>query len=324
MILIISQDFDPTTDSVIDWINYYDYPYFRINPIDLLNSNLYIDIEQCEFKLETNKSDICSNEVDSIWFRRWHNFPIFDDSINNQAILHELNRATKDEFISILRCLELCVKDKFWLNRFDDNRILKINQLTYAKEVGLIIPKSLIVNHKKELVLFCNNKNVITKATQTSLYIDEYFSYTNRITREILDEIPDVFFPSTFQVEIEKDIELRIVFLNGEFYPMAIFSQQVEQTAIDFRKYSFDTPNRSVPYKLPSEIETKLTMLMNHLNLNFGSIDMIKTKKNEYVFLEVNPVGQFGMVSNPCKYNIEQKIAQILIENGQKSHNKTI
>jgi hypothetical protein len=37
------------------------------------------------------------------------------------------------------------------------------------------------------------------------------------------------------------------------------------------------------------------------------------TKKGEYVFLEVNPIGQFGMVSAPCNYNLEKKIAQYLI-----------
>jgi D-alanine-D-alanine ligase-like ATP-grasp enzyme len=51
---------------------------------------------------------------------------------------------------------------------------------------------------------------------------------------------------------------------------------------------------------------------MNKLDLNCGSIDMIVTPKNEYVFLEVNPVGQFGMVSYPCNYNLEKKIAEYL------------
>ena len=37
------------------------------------------------------------------------------------------------------------------------------------------------------------------------------------------------------------------------------------------------------------------------MSLNTGSIDLIKTKSGDYVFLEVNPVGQFSMVSFPCK-----------------------
>lgn len=53
---------------------------------------------------------------------------------------------------------------------------------------------------------------------------------------------------------------------------------------------------------------------MNNLKLKNGSIDIIRGVDNNYYFLEVNPVGQFGMVSNPCNYNIEEKFALKLIE----------
>lgn len=91
---------------------------------------------------------------------------------------------------------------------------------------------------------------------------------------------------------------------------MAIFSQQTDQTSVDFRKYSRETPNRVVPFKLPVEIESKLKKVMSILGLNTGSIDLIYTLDSKFVFLEVNPVGQFGMVSYPCNYQIEQKIAK--------------
>ena len=37
---------------------------------------------------------------------------------------------------------------------------------------------------------------------------------------------------------------------------------------------------------------------------------MIVTPTNEYVFLEVNPVGQFNFVSELCNYYIEKNIAE--------------
>jgi D-alanine-D-alanine ligase-like ATP-grasp enzyme len=54
---------------------------------------------------------------------------------------------------------------------------------------------------------------------------------------------------------------------------------------------------------------------MKELNLNSGSIDFIKTKSGQYVFLEVNPVGQFGMTSYPCRYGIEKEMALFLGNN---------
>lgn len=51
---------------------------------------------------------------------------------------------------------------------------------------------------------------------------------------------------------------------------------------------------------------------MADLDLNCGSIDMILGNDGLYYFLEVNPVGQFGMVSGPCNYYLERKIANFL------------
>ena len=55
-------------------------------------------------------------------------------------------------------------------------------------------------------------------------------------------------------------------------------------------------------------------LLMKQLQLESGSIDMVVTPNNEYVFLEVNPVGQFDYVSKLCNYFIEKEIAVKLIE----------
>jgi glutathione synthase/RimK-type ligase-like ATP-grasp enzyme len=51
---------------------------------------------------------------------------------------------------------------------------------------------------------------------------------------------------------------------------------------------------------------------MTDLCLDTGSIDIVRTTDGRYVFLEVNPVGQFGMVSVPCNYNLELKVAKYL------------
>jgi len=51
------------------------------------------------------------------------------------------------------------------------------------------------------------------------------------------------------------------------------------------------------------------------MQLDFGSIDMIVSADNEYIFLEVNPKGQYGMVSHPCGYNLDYEIAKELTSN---------
>ncbi|MDM1050110.1 hypothetical protein [Sphingobacterium hotanense] len=50
---------------------------------------------------------------------------------------------------------------------------------------------------------------------------------------------------------------------------------------------------------------------MKGLGFNTGSIDLILTPDGDYVFLEINPEGQFGMVSHPCNYFLEREMAII-------------
>ena len=54
---------------------------------------------------------------------------------------------------------------------------------------------------------------------------------------------------------------------------------------------------------------------MQKAHLTTGSIDLIKSVDGEYIFLEINPIGQFGMVSNPCNYPLERKVAEWLVKN---------
>ena len=82
---------------------------------------------------------------------------------------------------------------------------------------------------------------------------------------------------------------------------------------MDFRHYDFDIPNRSVPFQLPHLIEKKIHKLFKALGLNTGSVDLIKSQKGEFVFLEINPMGQFGMVSYPCNYQLEKKVFEFMI-----------
>ena len=52
---------------------------------------------------------------------------------------------------------------------------------------------------------------------------------------------------------------------------------------------------------------------MVKLNYRSGSIDMVYTKDKAYVFLEINPVGQFAQVSEPCNYYLEDWVAKHLM-----------
>jgi ATP-GRASP peptide maturase of grasp-with-spasm system len=194
----------------------------------------------------------------------------------------------------------------------DNNKLI---HTIMAKEAGLDVPGSLICSSQKELTAFFNQypKGIISKPISDSFTLHEqdraYLLFTNVVTQKDIIELPETFAPTLFQQKIEKTCELRVFYLKGQVYAMAIFSQNDDKTKVDFRRYNKEKQNYRVPFNLPLNIKQKLKKFMRFANLDCGSIDIVYSQDGRYYFLEVNPVGQFAMVSIPCNYHLGQKIA---------------
>jgi glutathione synthase/RimK-type ligase-like ATP-grasp enzyme len=52
---------------------------------------------------------------------------------------------------------------------------------------------------------------------------------------------------------------------------------------------------------------------MAELDLNFGSLDIVVTGDKRFVFLEVNPNGQYGAVSFTTNANVDYEVAKFLM-----------
>lgn len=305
MVLIISNETDASTNLVIEWLEFKDVSWVRINTEDIVNINFNIN----DIYITVNDRSFYFSQIKSFWYRRgFINFDLFEKTFFSSS--KEINEFIKIEQQHLKNYFYFLLKQKKHLNGFYDNNINKLIVNYYAVLYKLKTPETYIIDSKVELLKIIESKKIITKTIAGNPHIKfkdkSGMLYTTEI--ENIDIIPKYFLPSLFQTLVEKKYELRVFFIDCEFYAMAIFSQKDKQTEVDFRNYNYIKPNRTVPYKLPTKIIKKLDALMKKLNLKSGSIDIIVDKQNEYVFLEVNPIGQFGMVSIPCNYNLEDKI----------------
>ena len=318
MILIFSILEDPSTNHIVDWLTYYGEKVFRINSSDDVVK--YFERFPNTF-LSSNSSELKNDSIKSVWFRRpplCITHPIFRNREKKM-----IDSFFTSEHKAVFDILFTTLKNKKWLNDEKSSRPRKLDQLLIAKDVGLLIPNTAIIGTKSEMVDFCQkNKRTILKPIQDPrpIYINRkmYLQYTALVTKNLIKILPEVFYPCLFQQFIDKNLEIRTFYLNEKCYSMAICSTFDRQTKIDFRRYNGKKPNRKVPYKLPLEIEEKIKNLMSKLKLNCGSLDFILDNHGKYFFLEVNPVGQFGMVSFPCNYNLEKLIADFLIDDNDK------
>lgn len=324
--LIISEhSFQPTVEHVMDWLIYMGREVERINGDDLEDETFSFAMENSSGNLRFFLGDReFKMEYASIWFRRWS---------GNEEV-EKLSKMLRKKFFSlglatavlgdkysdnktVFRAFLDNLSAKKLLTNADQISVNKLNVLIQAEKCGLNVPKFLVTNSKDKLLEFYKRHGkIITKDLDGPFVFAEgkkmYSNYATMIEEKDFEKISEVFGRSLFQNYIEKNFEIRSFFLLGKIYSMAIFSQKSEHTKIDFRNYDKENPNRTVPFNLPGSIEKKILNLMQELSLETGSIDLIKGRDGAYYFLEVNPVGQFGMVSIPCNYRLEEKVAEYL------------
>lgn len=247
-------------------------------------------------------------DVAAIWWRRPQPFVI------DPAVANPVSQAfAQAESYAAFSGLWLCSAAR-WMNHptADDEAGRKVYQLKVAQEVGLEIPPTLVTNDPAAAKEFSNEVGV-----EKTIY--KAFSGTEQAWREtrvlaadevgLLDAVS--YAPVIFQGYVPATLDLRITIVGGRIFPVAIYSQQTAY-AVDYRMDMDCAPVE--PYELPSAIEDRLRAFMQRLGLVYGAIDMRLTPEGEFVFLEVNPSGQWLFVENRSGLDITGAVAETLCE----------
>ncbi len=317
MILIFSIESDTSTINVVKWLEYKKADFLVIFPEDIITID-EINISHDFFSIKSKK--IYIDEVKSIWFRKWTkeiiNVELFTNSYNDKVY----NKSLNSELNAISNLLFQMLAKKYWLCNPSVSNLSKIEQYIYAKKNDLEIPYSTVTSKKTILLDLLKNRSIITKSIiSTPNFIfekDHFINYTTLLSE--VNNYPDSFMPSLLQEKVEKEIEIRIFYLEKIFFSFAIIPSINDINEVDIRRVSEVNSGRIMKYNLPLKIKKKLTRFMEDINLNTGSIDLLKTENNKYVFLEVNPQGQFEYISNISNSNIDEQIANVLIKNDRK------
>ncbi len=195
----------------------------------------------------------------------------------------------------------------------------KIEQLKVAKDIGFLIPDTLISSDKAEILNFIENeKTVIAKAVKHGFYEYEdkvYLAFTQVIDTNFINNI-DQFknVPMILQRRISKQYDIRINVIGEKVFSTAILSQEWDISKTDWRVWDvcdkFDLKHERI--SLPAEIEEKCIAINRFFNLNFSAIDMVLDTEGNYFFLELNPNGQWAWIEEKVGYPIRDAIIDLL------------
>lgn len=222
--------------------------------------------------------------------------------------------AALDSLFSILNCK--WVNKREIINHLESNKLL---QQFIAARCGLSIPATIVTNDPRQLNDFTNKKSKLLLKTLGYTHLDKddtnHFIYSQVFTAEELkaENCSIQNCPVFAQHYIEKKYEYRVMAIGSKVLSCQIDSQASEKTKIDWRHYDFDNVTH-IEKELPYDIEKKILCFMKAIDLSYGAIDLIETPEGEFVFLEINPSGQWEWIHKLTNLPIPQAVATMLHE----------
>ena len=301
IVLIVTNKTDITADLVVLEFQRRGTPYARFNTEDFpqrVQLSWTLDTHGADGYIRLPHSELPLREVISVWYRR----PMAPDiaEVVRAPLLKEFAHRESQEALSGLWRTMGC----FWMSYPDaiNSASYKPRQLKIANALKFKVPKTLISNSPNAVERFqleCGQMIAKPLFSGDIQHENENMVvFTTPVTQNDLSATESIrLAPAIFQEYVPKELELRVTVIGNKVLAASINSQEVTEALHDWRK----APPHSLcfrPYNLPTSLAGKCVQLVSTLGLTFSTIDMVKTPDGNYVFLELNPNGQWGWLED--------------------------
>jgi hypothetical protein len=311
MILIVTQEYDSHADLVTEQLDRRGVPYMRFNTAEMA-TGARLSLDNCAHQmvgtLESGSKSVALDQVTSVWFRRGLLLP------ENESCTAALEGAVRAAVTLLAGRLQDC----FWVNPYwpDQRAHAKPYQLAVAAKVGLDIPRTLITNRPNDAADFCHScgGEIIYKAAEPYHVKDDQGGiralYTSKVTQgDLRIYAPGIsMVPCVFQECLRKQSEIRVTVVGSKVFAAELIPRH---SSVDIRLARHDTSCR--PTTIPQEALLQAGKLLRRLGLVFASMDFVKTTDGRFVFLEVNPSGQWYWVEQLTGMPILDAVVELLL-----------
>ena len=320
MILIITNTEDLTADFVVRELTRRAVPFAR------LNTDEYPVRAEAVVKFTSDNTPTASlrwtnrdrsldwNEVTAVWYRRPVP-PVVACEVSDPGV----RKFAVDESYDFLRGLWYSL-DCFWISHPDAIRQAehKIVQLKQAHHYGFVIPRTVVTNCPDEVVAL--NEQCPHGIVAKPLYLgflkqdqESKFIYTTKLAdRDLTDSDAIRLAPAIYQEFIPKAADIRVTVVGDRVFATRIVANGLPPQTPDWR-YADHSNLEHYPHALPQDEQEKCVRLVKVLNLEFGAIDYVLDGDGRYVFLEINPNGQWAWIESATGAKISAAIVDRLV-----------
>lgn len=200
-----------------------------------------------------------------------------------------------------------------------ENKFLQLNR---ARCHGIRVPRTLITARADRFRAFLKSEGSIV-AKPLCGYSWEYASgetltaFANIVDAKRGSELSDEDIAqcvTIYQERIDKIADVRMLIMGEDVFAFRII-QDGEQH-FDFRIGFFQENHLKYdPLPVPASLKAKITSFVASMGINFASADFALTAESEFVFLDLNPNGQWLFLDTGCpEARVGQKFCSFFVK----------
>lgn len=186
----------------------------------------------------------------------------------------------------------------------------KPTQLALAQRLGFAVPPTLVTNDPVDAREFIStHRKVIYKTLRWTPYERYGVPMTGWAepveTAEVDDSVRVT--PHLFQARVEKAADVRVLVVGRQ-----VFAVRIDSGLLDWRK-DYSAHSYTV-VDLPDRMVKALLAYLDHLGLMSGSFDLAVDRTGSYLWLELNPNGQWGWLEEHTGLHMAAAFADLLTQ----------
>lgn len=310
-VLVLTETCDPTADFVLAHFNDRGVPFWRVDPGDFpteLGLSATFD-GAWSGELRGPLRGVELEDVRAVYYRRPSGF-------RTPEGLSEVERTfAESQARHALSGLLAALPEVLWVNepgRMADARV-KPYQLAVAARCGLLTPRTLITNRPEEVVAFGRQVGrIITKSLAIVNVRDNDQTgvlYTAEVPEADWGHPGIAATAHLFQELVPRQCEVRLTFVAGQCFAAAM-NPHDPAGAVDIRAHSEQVTHTAT--EVPGPLADSIRVMMDRLGLVFGAFDFMVRPDGRWVFIELNPNGQWAWTEQAAGLPISTALASLL------------
>lgn len=311
-ILLITERRDLSADLIIAGLARQGAKYVRWNGEDFpLSSTLAWDPQQTDVSLGIGSEHLSLDAFKSVWYRRTPRPNL--ESMKEASFADFICRETSSFLHGIFENSRLP-----WMNRPSQVQRAenKLTQLVLARELGFSAPRTIVTNDPLAARSFVSTvpRTIVKSLTGGTINDDgtDFAFFTHPVsTDDLMSESTIQAAPCIFQERISKGFDIRVTVVGAALFATKIVTtedDEVDWRAVDRRALRYHA------HRIPEGLGQRCRLMLRRLGLTYGCLDFVLTTAGEYVFLEVNPSGQWGWIDEETGSSITESIIRLLIK----------